>query len=489
MARYILNSDTALRTWSDFPYACYRGGAPLPYALSRSDFLALLRCDGTQELAPSPRLQNLEARGYIHVAAPGESLSRWQRYRAFPNVFFNGLSLEITERCNYRCRHCFNIADSSTLQQELRLDEIEAYLEDACECGVKNVTLTGGEPLLHPDFLEIVRLIVKKGLCFHALNTNGARITDELLDQISALGCTPLIKISFDGFGFHDWMRCCEGAEARTLDAIRRCVAKGFRVKVQTNMNRRNMGTIAQTLARLDEMGVWKTRIIRTTEAPQWYAQAGDACLTWSEYFEESLNIVREYSRGDHSMSLHFWMFLTLNLPERSYRCDKVRSSGQKTFADNYLCKNRLEVGANRELYPCLQMSGAMQSNGITMGDLSQQSLRELLHSSDYINIVTSRVQDKISVNEECAACPALKYCCCGCPAISLLMHRRYFGRDESACIFFRNGYYEKISETLPGFTNLTPIPEEIDTDYLKQLNCLETSPGLDGITLAHLQK
>ena len=488
MARFILNGDIALRTWSDFPYACYRRGSSAPCALSRADFLALLHCDGTQELESSARLQDLEARGFIHAAAPGETLSRWQAYRAYPNVFFNELTLEVTERCNFRCRHCFNAADSGAPSRELRLDEIEAYLEDARECGVENVILTGGEPMLHPDFLEIVRLIVEKGLRFYALNTNGSRITDETLDRIAALGCAPLIKISFDGIGFHDWMRDCDGAEARTLDAIRACVAKGFRVQAQTNMNRRNMGALAQTLALLDGMGVWKTRVIRTTEAPRWHAQAGDSCLTWSEYFQQSLEIVRQYCREDRRMSLNFWMFLTLNLPERSYRCDKVRASGHDGFQNRYLCKTRLDVCANRELYPCLQMSGGLRASGITMGSLKDHSIQELLRESDYIDIVTSKVRDKAAANEQCAACPALKYCCGGCPAISLLTHGRYFGRDESACIFFRDEYYKKINETLPGFTNLSPISEEIDTSYLKGLTCLETSLGIDGLTLASLR-
>lgn len=45
----------------------------------------------------------------------------------------------------------------------------------------------------------------------------------------------------------------------------------------------------------LDEMGVSEMRIIRTTETPRWKENAGDACLTLEEYFEEMLRFTGEY--------------------------------------------------------------------------------------------------------------------------------------------------------------------------------------------------
>lgn len=55
------------------------------------------------------------------------------------------------------------------------------------------------------------------------------------------IGCDPLIKISFDGIGHHDWLRNRKGAEEDALRAIRLCIENGFRVKVQTNVHRLNI--------------------------------------------------------------------------------------------------------------------------------------------------------------------------------------------------------------------------------------------------------
>lgn len=53
------------------------------------------------------------------------------------------------------------------------------------------------------------------------LNTNGSFLDQTALEQFRKIGCNPLIKISFDGIGYHDWLRNRNGAEADALRAIR----------------------------------------------------------------------------------------------------------------------------------------------------------------------------------------------------------------------------------------------------------------------------
>ena len=61
-------------------------------------------------------------------------------------------------------------------------------------------------------FLPIVARIYKRGMFLEALNTNGFYINQAALDQMKELVCDPLIKISFDGLGHHDWLRNRKGA-------------------------------------------------------------------------------------------------------------------------------------------------------------------------------------------------------------------------------------------------------------------------------------
>ncbi|MBR1739024.1 MAG: radical SAM protein [Ruminococcus sp.] len=102
------------------------------------------------------------------------------------------------------------------------------------------------------------------------LNTNGYFITQKILDEIKATGFKPLIKISFDGIGCHDWIRNFKGAEKKTIDAIELCIKNGFCIVAQTQVNKKNLNTLIPTAKKLSELGVLTMRLIRTTEAPRW---------------------------------------------------------------------------------------------------------------------------------------------------------------------------------------------------------------------------
>lgn len=85
---------------------------------------------------------------------------------------------------------------------------------------------------------------------------------DTAFARIASFGFKPEMKISFDGLGFLDWMRGCEGAEQDALRAIKLCVDAGFPTRVQMNINRKNRDSILPSLALLDDMGVGRARVI-----------------------------------------------------------------------------------------------------------------------------------------------------------------------------------------------------------------------------------
>jgi MoaA/NifB/PqqE/SkfB family radical SAM enzyme len=81
------------------------------------------------------------------------------------------LVVELTNRCNLRCRHCFDQRHAAT--GELPLGIIEKLLADARACGITRVSFTGGEPTLHRHFDEIVRRCAD-ATCRFSLVTNGS---------------------------------------------------------------------------------------------------------------------------------------------------------------------------------------------------------------------------------------------------------------------------------------------------------------------------
>jgi MoaA/NifB/PqqE/SkfB family radical SAM enzyme len=90
--------------------------------------------------------------------------------------------IQITERCNLHCAHCF--VSSGDYGDHLRLaDIVDRVLPRLVQARVRRVTLTGGEPFVHPDVVAICRAVVDAGLPV-GVCTNATLTTDE---QIAAL--------------------------------------------------------------------------------------------------------------------------------------------------------------------------------------------------------------------------------------------------------------------------------------------------------------
>jgi len=112
-----------------------------------------------------------------------QDFSLWEKKAAQPRALY-GFDLELTARCNNNCRHCYiNLPanDQAAKAQELSLEEIEHIADQAVELGVVWVLLTGGEPLLRPDFAEIYLMLKRKGLLVSVF-TNATLVNQAHID-------------------------------------------------------------------------------------------------------------------------------------------------------------------------------------------------------------------------------------------------------------------------------------------------------------------
>ncbi len=127
--------------------------------------------------------------------------------------------IQITERCDLRCAHCFVSATRHGI--DMQLDDIRHRLiPQLLQSRVCRVTLTGGEPLLHPELIEIVRSLrehsISVGLC-----TNGYGVGPHLADRLAQFEDVH-VNVSLDGFSAasHGKFRGRLDAFEKTRDAI-----------------------------------------------------------------------------------------------------------------------------------------------------------------------------------------------------------------------------------------------------------------------------
>jgi radical SAM protein with 4Fe4S-binding SPASM domain len=378
----------------------------------------------------------------------GERLTEWQKYRFCDNRYFPAANWAITGKCNFNCRHCFNAADNTPLMSEFSWEQCQNFIRQIDECGIQNISLTGGEPMLHPHFMDICREINRRGMVVDEVTTNGSLITPEMLGEFARFECKPVFKLSFDGIGHHDWFRMKKGAEREVLDKTKLLRDKGFSVRFQTNVHKDNMDTILPTAKLADEMGVESIRVIRTTEALRWAEMGGDLCLSIKEYYDFALDFTRAFLAEDLNIAIDIWQVFQLSPRSRTYHHRPIEG-GVHTYRDSLpVCRGnrgRIAVTPEGDAVPCNQLSGVFKKHGVTLGNVHETPLRELLTDGEYLQSVCYTVGELREENPKCKSCPHWKLCVGGCRALGILLGGGYKKHDPSKCIYF-DEYFDKFA-------------------------------------------
>lgn len=132
--------------------------------------------------------------------------------------------LEVTRRCNLRCRFCF--ADGGTQEADPTMDELKGAVRDLVrQCGQPLLQLSGGEPTLRDDLPELIRFAKEAGCSYVQLNTNGIRLAeDPAYTEALAEAGLDIVFLQFDGTNdkIYEYLRGERLLEIKT-QAIRVC--------------------------------------------------------------------------------------------------------------------------------------------------------------------------------------------------------------------------------------------------------------------------
>lgn len=151
------------------------------------------------------------------------------------------LGLHLTDRCQLDCDHC--LRDPGTRPVDLELPVIVSVLDQARAYGIRRVSLTGGEPTLHPRFADVLDAVVAHG-CTWDMVTNGKRFAAvvELCSAApSRLEALRSVTFSLDGAteATHDSIRG-KGSFRDVLGAMSVAAATNLPFGVQMAVNARN---------------------------------------------------------------------------------------------------------------------------------------------------------------------------------------------------------------------------------------------------------
>lgn len=332
------------------------------------------------------------------------------------------LTVYLTEDCNLRCKHCA-IVEGKMTQTKLDAGAVKTIIDDhlANHPG-SGVTFLGGEPLMHPDCMELLEYAAAKTprVC---VCTNGLLVTDEIARRLA--GMKVEVQISLDGADTegNDAIRG-KGTFRKAWTALEQLVAFGMakRLTVATTLTRSVVNNVRDLVGRLDELGVGAVRFLPLNKRLA-------ARTNWDSI----------HPTADEVAKAVWWV--TFEAEDRPGAVTKVKGGfpgyTPKPDPKNHWCPlgKTFIVDSQGDAYVCpsLKTKDVYAGNALDSGLQNLENGADALKARDWMLGRRDRV-------EECRKCSWRNFCQGGCLAFMAHLSGS-FDRNDEFCELRRNMY------------------------------------------------
>lgn len=444
--RFLLNERYSLCGYLRLPFALYDRESGRTNFFDRGQFELLFSCSGKKEIDPQTLsdaqrsfLETLQREGIIREAQNGET--RDLTYKEYKNIYKHDVQWSVTGACNYRCKHCFQSAAYGLLGSP-STEECLDIVRQLDECGIRNVAVTGGEALIRPDLFDIFDEMTRRGIHLTTIYSNGKLITPALLDALEARGLHPAFQLSFDGVGFHDWMRGVDGAEQIALNAFRLLRERGNPASAAMCLCRENLGSIRETVQTLAEVGCTSLKFQRTMPQGEWKNQP-EHFLSYEETLQAYLDYLPQYKADGCPLDIQMEGFFAYTADAGWHLPCRRGAKNEQALGKLPPCgviHTSLYIGPNGAVVPCMSMCGGAIEKQFP--NLHDTPLCDILTASSYTELTSKRVAYLQSTKPECVRCERKLDCCGGCRAFAVGDGGEdYFAIDPVTCLILKEGW------------------------------------------------
>jgi MoaA/NifB/PqqE/SkfB family radical SAM enzyme len=387
-------------------------------------------------------------------------------------------SIDLTYRCNNNCRHCWVSlpANSSERENELTFDQITRIVDEARAMGCRKWAISGGEPMVRPDFAEIFDYLTRKSVSY-SLNTNGTLITPRIARLMKRKG-TKMVALYGATAEVHDHITRTPGSFEATL--------RGFAYLKEVGA-----GFIVQLIPMKDNYGQLN-EMIRLAESlsPHWRIGATWLYLSACGDSERNREIIRQRLDPRDVIELDK---PDLSLEDSAQKedglgCRHVKDDG-RLFASCIAVRRDFHVDPYGQMTFCSFIKDAALRYDLKTGSFQEGW-------DVFIPSLVEKVRGGKEYEENCGSC-GFREDCLWCPVYGYLEHRRFPAKVEYLCSVARESetfkkswerdhrrYYQIAGITIQVESDL-PIT---DTTFSPKFRCFETdSLGEDAITLRHI--
>ena len=393
-----------------------------------------------------------------------------------PRIPLNSV-FEITYRCNNNCRHCWLRLPPGAEErhEEVQLDDIKRIVDEARVMGCRGWAISGGEPMLRPDFPEIFDYIARKSFgC--SLNSNGTLITPEIAkllkrstkNNISVYGATAEVN---------DHITRNPGSFEATIRGLHYLKEAGVNFKIQIVPMKDNYHQLEDIKKLADSFGV-KSRF-------------------GAEFLFLSALDNLEQRHSIKCQRLTPKQMLELNKPDPVY-IDKVK--------DEDIYEYRRYEGEDRVFWGCVYKRNSFQidpyGNLVFCKYIKDPKLSYNLKTGSFKegweNVLPSLVEiyrfDK-EYMENCGSCES-RFDCHWCPAFAYLENRNYNSKVDYFCSIAkeREKYMDSRISQNRRYYQIAGITIQVDSElpikddtFVPKINKFQVNkPGEDIIKIDH---
>lgn len=306
--------------------------------------------------------------------------------------------LLLTRRCNLACSHCIRSSDKS-FTEFIDMDLVEkvfSEISSKTDCSQVTMLISGGEPTLHKDFLQIIRLstqIFPKTI----INTNGLNIK-------SLLACQPFrerlsIQISIDGSKpMHESIRG-KNTFSRTLENVDILAKSGLSVTVATTVSQFNFNDIVNLDKDLNTINFKKWNIKRLVG----YGRADDDGDVLTSEWNALVTETQKYGNNERISIKNMFSLQSLkNVMTERFSLLEMSKMGCNCGTG----RSKLYINPNGTAYPCACMEHKI------VGDFRRQDYEDIKNNLESLDIFPKR-------NSICHLCNVWSLCQGGCPGVN----------------------------------------------------------------------
>ena len=361
------------------------------------------------------------------------------------------VDLEITSRCNLRCRYCYYFDNPAQQYHDLSTDEWLRFFDELGQCAVMDVTLQGGEPFIRKDLTSLIEGIVNNQMRFSILS-NGTLVEDEIAAFIADTGRCDTVQVSVDGScpEIHDTFRG-SGSFEKAILGISTLKRHKVHVAVRVTIHRHNVNdleNIAEFL--IEDLGLPGF----STNAASFFGScrqnADEVMLSIPDRKNAMETLLRLSGKYNGRISASAG---PLAEARTWSRMEAAKAQGKPKFPNGGRLTgcgcptNKIAVRADGVITPCSMLSH------MELGRINRDSFPKIWQKSPNLNKLRRRHTISLNTFDFCQNCPYIHYCTGNCPGLAFTHTGKVDHPSPDACFrrYLDNGgkLPDKIQEQL----------------------------------------